>query len=195
MPVYHSSGAIPPKRHTQFRKPDGTLYAEELVSTEGFSSLYSLVYHAYPPTIVKTLGEPYSVEPKIAREKHLKHTSLIGFNVQPEDDYLQSRKPVLVNSDLHISLAAPRQSMTDYFYKNSQADEVVFIHEGTGTLKTGFGNIKFGYGDYLVIPRGTIYQMEFDGTANRLFIIESFSPIRAPKRYRNQYGQLMEHSP
>ncbi|XHR95722.1 homogentisate 1,2-dioxygenase [Mucilaginibacter sp. UC70_90] len=120
---------------------------------------------------------------------------MIGFNVQPENDYLQSRKPVLVNSDLHISLAAPRQSMTDYFYKNSQADEVVFIHEGTGTLKTGFGNIKFQYGDYLVIPRGTIYQMEFDGPANRLFIVESFSPIRPPKRYRNQYGQLMEHSP
>ena len=107
MPVYHKLGKIPPKRHTQFRKPDGTLYAEELVSTEGFSSLYSLVYHAYPPTIVKTLGEPYSVEPKIAREKHLKHTSLIGFNIKPEDDYLKSRKPVLVNSDLHISLAAP----------------------------------------------------------------------------------------
>ena len=119
MPIYHTLGKIPPKRHTQFRKPDGTLYAEELVSTEGFSSLYSLVYHAYPPTIVKELGEPYSVEPKIAREKHLKHTSLIGFNVQPEDDYLQSRKPVLVNSDLHISLAAPRKSMTEYFYKNS----------------------------------------------------------------------------
>ena len=189
MPFYHKSGQIPPKRHTQFRKPDGSLYAEELVSTEGFSSLYSLVYHVYPPTIVKTLGEPYSVEPKIAREKHLKHTSLIGFNIKPEDDYLQSRKPVLVNSDLHISLAAPRKSMTDYFYKNSQADEVIFIHVGSGTLKSGFGNIKFEYGDYLVIPRGTIYQFEFDSEDNRLFIVESFSPIRSPKRYLNQYGQ------
>ncbi|WP_246230112.1 hypothetical protein [Mucilaginibacter humi] len=148
MPSYHTLGKIPHKRHTQFRKPDGTLYAEELVSTEGFSSAYSLIYHAHPPTMVKELGEPYSVEPKIVREKHLKHTSLIGFNIKSEDDYLQSRKPVLVNSDLHISLAAPRKSMTDYFYKNSQADEVVFIHEGTGTLKTGFGNIKFAYGDY-----------------------------------------------
>ncbi|WP_374948688.1 homogentisate 1,2-dioxygenase [Mucilaginibacter sp.] len=195
MPIYHTLGTIPHKRHTQFRKPDGSLYAEELVSTEGFSSLYSLVYHAYPPTIVKELGEPYSVEPKIACEKHLKHTSLIGFNIQPEDDYLKSRKPVLVNSDLHISLAAPRKSMTDYFYKNSQADEVIFIHVGTGTLKTGFGKIKFEYGDYLVIPRGTIYQLEFDSEDNRLFIVESFSPIRSPKRYRNAYGQLMEHSP
>jgi homogentisate 1,2-dioxygenase len=172
MPVYHTLGSIPHKRHTVFRKPDGKLYAEELVSTEGFSSLYSLVYHTHPPTIVKSLGEPYSVEPKIAREKHLKHTSLIGFNIKPADDYLESRKPVLVNSDLHISLAAPRKSMTDYYYKNSQADEVIFIHEGTGTLKTGFGKIKFAYGDYLVVPRGTIYQMEFDDEKNRLFIME-----------------------
>jgi homogentisate 1,2-dioxygenase len=120
MPIYHSLGQVPPKRHTVFRKPNGELYAEELVSTEGFSSLYSLVYHTHPPTLVKSLGEAYSVEPKIAREKHLRHTSLIGFNIKPEDDFLKSRKPVLVNSDLHISLAAPRKSMTDYFYKNSQ---------------------------------------------------------------------------
>jgi homogentisate 1,2-dioxygenase len=195
MPIYHTLGSIPAKRHTVFRKPDGNLYAEELVSTEGFSSLSSLVYHCYPPTIVKSLGETYSVEPTIAREKHLKQTSLIGFNIKPEDDYLESRKPVLVNSDLHISLAAPRKSMTDYYYKNSQADEVIFIHKGSGTLKTGFGNITFKYGDYLIVPRGTIYQFDFDNEENRLFIIESFSPIRTPKRYRNQYGQLMEHAP
>ena len=195
MPVYHKLGQIPAKRHTVFRKPDGNLYAEELVSTEGFSSLYSLVYHCHPPTIVKHLGEPYSVEPKIAREKHLKHTSLIGFNIQPADDFLDSRKAILVNSDLHIVLAAPRKSMTDYFYKNSQADEMIFIHEGSGKLKTGFGEIKFAYGDYLIIPRGTIYQIEFANEQNRLFIVESFSPLRAPKRYLNQYGQLMEHAP
>jgi homogentisate 1,2-dioxygenase len=195
MPIYHTLGKIPAKRHTVFRQPNGKLYAEELVSTEGFSGMYSLVYHTHPPTIVKELGTPYSVEPKIAKEKHLRHTSLLGFNIKPEDDYLKSRKPVLVNADLQISLAAPRNSMTDYFYKNSQADEVIFIHKGTGTLKTGFGKIKFSYGDYLVVPRGTIYQMEFDDDNNRLFIIESYSPIRFPKRYQNQFGQLMEHAP
>jgi homogentisate 1,2-dioxygenase len=195
MPIYHSLGQIPQKRHTAFRKPDGTLYAEELVSTHGFSSLYSLVYHCHPPTIVKTLGEPYSVEPKIAREKHLRHTSLLGFNIKPEDDFLKSRKPILVNSDLQISLASPRQSMTDYFYKNSQADEIIFIHEGSGELRSGFGTIKFGYGDYVIVPRGTIYQILFDGPDNRLFIVESFTPIRFPKRYLNEVGQLMEHSP
>jgi homogentisate 1,2-dioxygenase len=195
MPIYHSLGQIPAKRHTVFRKPDGALYAEELVSTEGFSSMYSLVYHTHPPTIVKELGTPYSVEPKIAREKHLRHTSLLGFNIKPEKDYLESRKIVLVNSDLQISLAAPTESMTTYFYKNSQADEVLFIHKGSGTLKTGFGKIYFKYGDYIVVPRGTIYQIDFNDADNRLFIIESFSPIHFPKRYQNKYGQLMEHAP
>lgn len=195
MPIYHKLGQIPHKRHVVFRKPDGKLYAEELVSTEGFSNVYSLIYHCHPPTIVKELGEPYSVEPKIAREKHLKSTSLKGFQIKPEDDYLKSRKPVLVNSDLHISLAAPRKSMTDYFFKNSQADEMIFVHVGSGTLKTGYGKIKFEYGDYLIIPRGTIYQMEFNDENNRLFIVESFTPITSPKRYRNNVGQLLEHSP
>ena len=195
MPIYHTLGQIPAKRHTVFRKPDGALYAEELVSTEGFSSMYSLVYHTHPPTIVKELGTPYSVEPKIAREKHLRHTSLLGFNIKPQKDYLESRKIVLVNSDLQISLAAPTESMTTYFYKNSQADEVLFIHKGSGTLKSGFGKIYFKYGDYIVVPRGTIYQIEFNDADNRLFIIESFSPIHFPKRYQNKYGQLMEHAP
>ncbi len=195
MPFYVKQGQIPMQRHTVFRKPDNTLYAEELVSTHGFSSLYSLVYHCHPPTLVKQIREPYDVSPKIARDKHLKHTSLKGFQVQAKDDYLESRTPVLVNQDLHISLAAPRRSMDDYFYKNSQADEIVFIHQGSGRLKTGYGNIPFKYGDYLVIPRGTIYQMEFEGQDNRLFIVESFSPVRTPKRYRNEFGQLMEHAP
>jgi homogentisate 1,2-dioxygenase len=195
MAIYHHLGQIPSKRHTVFRKPNGELYAEELVSTHGFSSTYSLVYHCHPPTLVKKIGEPYSVIPTVAREKHLKHTSLKGFQVKPEDDYLKSRKPVLVNQDLHISLAAPRKSMQDYFYKNSQADEVLFIHEGSGVLKTGYGQIPFEYGDYLLIPRGVIYQIHFHTEKNRLLIVESFSPVRTPKRYRNEFGQLMEHSP
>ncbi|MGN5953254.1 homogentisate 1,2-dioxygenase [Sphingobacterium lactis] len=195
MPIYHHLGEIPEKRHTVFRKPDGELYAEELVSTHGFSSVYSLVYHCYPPTLVKAIRDPYDVSPKIAREKHLKHTSLKGFQVKPKADYLESRVPVLVNQDLHISLAAPMESMKDYFYKNSQADEVIFIHEGSGKLLTGYGEIPFKYGDYLVIPRGVIYQLEFDSSDNRLFIVESFEPIKTPKRYRNEFGQLMEHAP
>lgn len=195
MPIYHHLGQLPSKKHIVFRKDNGDLYAEELVSTHGFASAYSLVYHCYPPTIVQQIGNPINIAPKIGREKHLRHTSLKGFQVAPVNDYLESRKPILVNNDLYISLAAPRQSMLDYFYKNSQADEIIFIHKGSGVLKTGYGEISFSYGDYLVIPRGIIYQLVFHGTENRLFIVESFSPVRTPKRYRNEFGQLMEHAP
>ncbi len=195
MPQYFSLGKIPHKRHTIFRKPDGGLYAEELVSTHGFSSVYSLIYHCHPPTIVKELAEPISVEPKIAYKRFLRHQSFQGNNVPPEDDYLEARKRILINDDLHISLAAPRKSMTDYFFKNADADEMVFIHEGSGTLKSIYGSIDFSYGDYVIIPRGTIYQMQFNSESNRLFIVESFSPIETPKRYRNAYGQLEEHAP
>ena len=195
MPFYNKSGNIPEKRHIQFRKPDGTLYHEELFSTEGFSNTYSLLYHLYPPTKIKQVGEAYSVEPKVVLSKQLKHRSLKGFKIKPVDDYLESRKAVLVNSDLHISLAAPRKSMTDYFYKNVDADEMIFVHEGTGTLKTMYGDIPFEYGDYVIIPRGTLYQITFNDENNRLLIVESFSPIEFPKRYMNRVGQLMEHSP
>ncbi|MCX6292491.1 MAG: homogentisate 1,2-dioxygenase [Bacteroidetes bacterium] len=195
MPHYFSLGNIPHKRHTQFRKPDGNLYAEELVSTHGFSSVYSLIYHCHPPTMIKAVGESYSVVPKIAFQKSLRHESFEGFDIKPADDFLESRVPVLVNNDLHISLAAPRKSLTGYFYKNADADEVIFVHEGTGTLKTIYGSIEFGYGDYLVIPRGTIYQVQLNTADNRLLIVESFSAIETPKRYRNQYGQFEEHSP
>ncbi len=192
---YYKLGKIPQKRHTQFRKPDGSLYHEQLFSTEGFSDAYSLLYHANPPTQIVQVGDPISVAPKTIHDKQLKHRSLMGFQTKPEADYLKSRKPVLVNDDCKIVLAAPTQSMTDYFFKNADADEVIFIHEGTGTLKTMYGNLKFEYGDYVVVPRGTIYQMEFDDENNRLFIVESNSPIVTPNRYRNQFGQLMEHSP
>lgn len=195
MAHYYTLGKIPHKRHTQFRKPDGGLYSEQLFSTEGFSDDYSLLYHCHPPTqIIKTEAQ-VDVSPQIAEEKMLQHRCFEGFHIKPVKDFLQSRIPVLVNSDCHIVLAAPQQSMTDYFYKNTDADEMIFVHEGSGTVKTQYGELPFGYGDYIVLPRGTIYQIEFSDENNRLFIVESFSPLRFPKRYMSKYGQLMEHAP
>jgi homogentisate 1,2-dioxygenase len=195
MAHYISRGQIPEKRHTQFRNADGKLYSEELVSTEGFSSDYSLLYHIHPPTEILATDPPVKIELGVHEEKMLKHRSLEGFKLNPEDDYLVSRKPVLVNRDVHISLAAPRQSMSGYFYKNADADELIFVHEGNGILTTVYGALKFSYGDYIHVPRGTIYQIGFETTVNRLFIVESFSPIRYPKKYISKYGQLLEHSP
>ncbi|MDQ3192837.1 MAG: homogentisate 1,2-dioxygenase [Bacteroidota bacterium] len=195
MSVYHKLGNIPHKRHTIFTKPGGGYYYEQLFGTEGFHGNASLLYHTHRPTMVKEILSSYDVSPKIADPKNLKSLRLKGFDIPAEDDFLKSRKALLVNNDLHLGLAAPRKSMKDYFYKNTDADELLFIHKGTGRLRTLVGSIEFVYGDYLVIPRGMIYQIEFDTEDNRLLFVESFSPIYTPKRYRNEFGQLLEHSP
>lgn len=195
MAYYYKSGNIPPKRHIQFRKVDGSLYSEQVFSTEGFSDDYSILYHCHPPTQIIKTDTPIDVAPIIAEEKMLKHRSFEGMNIKPVNDYLQSRIPVLVNNDCHMVLAAPQKSMQDYFFKNADADEVIFIHEGSGKLLTQYGELSFSYGDYLVLPRGTIYQITFNDSNNRLLIVESFSPIRFPKRYMSKHGQLLEHSP
>ena len=195
MPFYHQLGKIPHKRHTIFKKPNGDLYYEQLFGTIGFDGMSSNLYHEHRPTQVKEIRGQYSVAPKIAKANNITSYKLRGFQVAPEDDYLESRKVVLTNSDCNIILAAPKKSQEAYFYKNTDADEVIFIHKGSGTLRTHMGNLTFSYGDYLVIPRGMIYKIEFDTEDNRLFIVESYQPIYTPKRYRNWFGQLMEHSP
>ncbi|MDF3027850.1 MAG: homogentisate 12-dioxygenase [Fluviicola sp.] len=195
MPFYYNLGKIPPKRHTQFRKESGDLYYEQLFGTEGFHGFSSLLYHVHRPTMVRSVKEFKDLTPVPAVNKNITSRMLKGFNVTPKDDFLESREIVLFNNDLNIALAAPKKSMESYFYKNADADEVIFIHEGSGKLRTMLGNIPFSYGDYLVVPRGMIYQMEFETEKNRLFIVESFSPIYTPRNYRNKFGQLLEHSP
>ena len=195
MPVYHKLGKIPPKRHTQFEKPGGGLYYEQLFGTIGFDGMSSLLYEIYRPTMVSQIGKTIDVSPKIGVAKNMTARLLKGFEVKPAKDFLESREPLLVNNDIIIGLAAPQSSLTSYFYKNADADELLFIHQGSGTLRTLLGNIPFEYGDYLVIPRGMIYRIEFDSPDNRLLYAESFHPIYTPKRYRNWFGQLLEHSP
>ncbi|WP_396170834.1 homogentisate 1,2-dioxygenase [Flavobacterium sp.] len=195
MPFYRKLGNIPDKKHTIFKSEKGDFYYEELFGTIGFDGMSSLLYHTQRPTQVKTIIKSYDVSPKIAVEKNMKSLSLAGFKISPTDDYLESRKIILANSDCYIALAAPKKSLRDYFYKNTDSDEVIFIHKGSGKLRTHLGNIKFEYGDYLVIPRGIIYQVDFDTEDNRLFVVESKSPVYTPKRYRNWFGQLLEHAP
>jgi homogentisate 1,2-dioxygenase len=195
MPIYHQLGNIPYKRHTVFEKPNGGIYYEQLFGTEGFSGTSALLYHVHRPTMIQSIGTPVDVSPVAAIDKNISPYMLQGFQSAPKEDFLESRNVVLFNNDLHISVAAPQKSMTEYFYKNADADEVIFVHEGTGTLRTMVGNLKFGYGDYLIIPRGMIYQISFDSNNNRLLIVDSFSPVETPKRYRNEFGQLLEHSP
>ncbi len=195
MPIYHHLGNIPQKRHTVFKSPQGDFYYEQLFGTEGFNGHSSLSYHIHRPTQVKEIIKSYSVQPKIAIDKNIKSLLLKGFEIKPTADFLESRKTVLLNSDCQIGLAAPTESLTKYFYKNADADELIFIHKGKGKLRTFMGNINFEYGDYLVIPRGMIYQIEFETSENRLFYVESFAPYYTPKRYKSSSGQLLEHSP
>lgn len=195
MPIYHKLGNFPQKRHIVFQSPEGKHYYEQLFGTEGFSGHSSLLYHVHRPTQVKEILKSYSVQPKIAIDKNIKSLLLKGFEIKPTADFLESRKTVLINGDCSIGLAAPTESLTKYFYKNADADEMIFIHKGKGKLKTFMGNINFEYGDYLIIPRGMIYQIEFETKENRLFYVESFAPYYTPKRYKSSSGQLLEHSP
>ena len=195
MPIYHKLGSIPPKRHTQFRKSDGGLYYEQLFGTIGFDGMSSLLYHIHRPTIIRSVDQPVDVRPVLSCPHNITPRRLMGFDVPFTDDYLDSRTPLMANNDLVLGLAAPKGSMTDYFYKNADADELVFVHRGSGTLRTQLGNIPFVSGDYLLIPRGMIHQFEFKEGENRLLYIEASSPLYTPKRYRNHFGQLLEHSP
>jgi homogentisate 1,2-dioxygenase len=195
MSRYHQLGKIPHKRHTTFKKEDGSLYQEELFGTAGFIGMSSLIYHLYPPTVVSEIKQVQDLSPKIAVEKNMKALSFKGFSLQPEEDFIKSRKILFVNKDLKIGLAAPKSFSKDYFYRNSDSDEMLFIHIGSGKLRKMYGELNFKYGDYLIIPRGTTYQIDFDTEDNRILFIESASPITTPSRYRNNYGQLLEHSP
>ncbi len=195
MSRYHSLGSIPPKRHTTFEKPEGGLYQEELFGTAGFVGMSSLIYHVHPPTVVSEVRKVKDLTAKIGIEKNMKALSFKGFSLPQIDDYIESRKILFVNNDLKIGLAAPKSFSKDYFYRNSDSDEMLFIHVGSGKLRTMYGSIDFKYGDYLIIPRGTTYQIDFDTKDNRILFIESASAITTPKRYRNNYGQLLEHSP
>ena len=195
MPRYHKLGKIPHKRHTTFKKPTGGYHYEELFGTIGFDGMSTLLYHIHRPTQVMDILGSYSVEPKIAVEKNMKAYLMDAFQAPKIADLLKSRLSILINNDLNIMLSAPTNKEEDYFYKNTDGDEIIFIHKGSGTLRTFIGNIKFKEGDYLVIPRGMIYKMKFDTNENRHFVVESYNPVYTPKRYRNYFGQLLEHSP
>lgn len=195
MPVYHKLGKIPAKRHIQFRKEDGNLYYEQLFGTIGFDGMSSLMYHVHRPTIIKEMGEVLDLRPEIAVQHNIMPRRLHGFKLGQKADYLESRVPLMVNKDVVFGLAAPSESLRTYFYKNADADELLFVHRGKGVLRTQLGNIPFEYGDYLLIPRGIIYQIDFETSDNRLLYLEAFSPLYTPKRYRNWFGQMLEHSP
>ena len=192
MPFYQKRGEIPNKRHIQFRDNSGNLYWEELISREGFSHMYSNVYHIHPPTGVETVGELKKIDLKATDQTH-RHHHIRTANLDSKGDAISSRIPLFFNSDVVISKAHVNESM-DSLYRNGNADEVLFIHTGSGKLKSNFGNLALTPGDYVVIPRGVIWQIDVKEDM-RILVTESSAPIETPTRYRNKFGQLLEHSP
>ncbi len=184
---------MPHKRHIQFRRADGGLYAEELFSTKGFESVYSLLYHERPPTAtleVRAWQRPVFAflpnEP--LRNRHLRTDRL-----NTTGDAITARVPMLGNKDLTVSVAPVTQGM-EYFYRNVGGDELLFVHHGEGVLESLFGELAYRANDYVIIPCGTTYRLQ-PSTSTRLLVHESAGLIEIPKRYRNEFGQLEEHAP
>jgi len=194
---YVAHGSIPRQRHTQHRAQDGALYAEELFGVEGFTGRSSLLYHLVPPTRTHRIEPGATIELEEADDGYHHHRLIDAAAVEPAGDAITGRIPLFFNSDVVMGVVRPAQSMPDgVFYRNGEGDEMLFVHEGTGVLDTNFGPLRYRPGDYLVIPIGTTWRLEPDvGSEQRMLYLECPSEIEAPKRYRNDYGQLLEHAP
>lgn len=192
MPFYQTRGLVSPKRHTVFKRSLNTIYYEELISREGFSSMYSNVYHLRMPTKILELGDIYPFIIKKINTKH-KARHIKTQNIPDKGDIIYDRIPLLFNDDVIIHKAHVTQSM-DSFYRNAHFDEVLYIQSGNGQLFTNFGHLEVKSGDYIIIPRGVIWQLEINNNI-RCLVVESRSPIETPSRYRNKFGQLLEHAP
>jgi homogentisate 1,2-dioxygenase len=195
MTYYFKLGLLPPKRHTQFRQPNGALYHEELIGMQGFSGVQSLLYHLRPPTQIQAIlagdSQALDFEPiSPLRPRHLRTAAI------PEGgDAIVARRPLLANADLCFSIARPTEPM-NYWYRFAHGDEVLFIHEGHGQLETQFGSLPYRSGDYLVIPAGVLWRiLPTMGISQRMLAIEVWGHLEPPQRYLNHSGQFLEHAP
>lgn len=193
MPYYVSRGQIPSKRHTQFRSPSGTLYSEEVFGTRGFSGIASILYHVKAPTAVGAVYGPEPINYDPEPQGPLRHRHFFTRGIVTRGDMVSARKYLLKNDDVALGAGVASESMTA-FYKNGDGDELLFIHEGSGTLRSTFGTLSLQPGDYVVIPAGTTYQILVQHPL-RFVVFEATGPIEIPSRYRNEYGQLLEHAP
>ena len=192
MPFYQKRGEIPSKRHIQFANKKGSLYWEELVSRGGFSNIYSNIYHTYPPTAIKSVGKFQEHKINEHFQTHRPH-HIFTSQLNSDGHYLSSKTPLFYNSDITISKAHITQSMK-YLYRNGREDEILFVHSGSGKFNSNFGTMNIAKGDYIIIPKGVIWQLDIHEKTH-ILVIESKEPITTPVRYRNQFGQLLEHAP
>ncbi len=194
MPRYVQLGQVPQKRHTVFRRPDGGLYSEQLLGVHGFAGMQSIAYHINMPTRVAKWEPKGSVSPAYLEHEPLRHRHLKTKLMTPKGDPITGRIALMGNSDVIWQQAWASEPM-EYFYKNADGDDLIFMHDGSGVLESMYGDVPYGPGDYLVIPRGTIYRIRMNQTPQRMIIIQSTGHMETPKRYRNHYGQMLEHAP
>ena len=195
MPFYHTLGQIPRKRHIVFRRPDGGLYAEELMGHEGFTGTSSLLYHVYPPTTVKRVARCKETKYEADPDQTLRHRHFLTSRIRSGGSPTLDRVPLLFNQDVAMLYVEPDKA-DPHAYRNAQADEVVYVSEGSGTLETVFGDLPYRRGDYLVIHRGIAHRYRMDpGVKQKFLVMESRGHVRWPKRYRNEFGQLIEGAP
>ncbi|MEO6778475.1 MAG: cupin domain-containing protein, partial [Gemmatimonadaceae bacterium] len=196
MPVYHTLGEIPRKRHIAFRKPGGGLYAEELMGHEGFTGTSSLLYHTHPPTTVKSVRRVKETKLEEDPDITLRHRHFLTSHAHRGGSPTMDRIPLLFNQDVAMLYVEP-DAEDEHFYRNGQADELVYVSKGSGVLESVFGELPFGEGDYLVIHRGITHRYRFNNDSDqlKLLVMESRGHVRVPKRYRNEFGQLMEGAP
>ncbi|MBI4553343.1 MAG: homogentisate 1,2-dioxygenase [Candidatus Latescibacteria bacterium] len=191
---YVRLGTLPPKRHLQFRQPDGTLYAEQVFGTRGFSGPSSILYHIHLPTQVAAFERLTDIRPRTLPEEPLRHRHLKTQTLPARGNAVSGRVPLFFNEDVSLFYAHTAETMP-FLFKNADGDELLYVHQGSGRLESMFGTLPYQAGDYLIIPRGTIYRLVEDTTGMRLFVVEARSAIEVPRRYRNEYGQLLEHAP
>ncbi|HEU0335287.1 MAG TPA: homogentisate 1,2-dioxygenase [Gaiellaceae bacterium] len=194
MPFYQQRGELPRKRHIQFRE-NGTLLTEEVMGLEGFTGNESILYHLHSPCRVKELGSfTPIVRDEWVPDAHA-HRLLGTYGVAAGGDPISGRRLLMWNDDVEISLCRPDTAM-EYFFRNGEGDELIFVHEGRGTLETIFGDLPYRDGDYVVVPRGTTYRFApEEGSEQRYLVFETPGLVEVPTRYRNEYGQLLEGAP
>jgi homogentisate 1,2-dioxygenase len=200
MPSYVRVGEVPRKRHTVFRHEDGRLRPEQLVGNMGFVGPSSLLYHRRPPTTVVASRVLARVERTRAADEGLRLRHFFTGRLSPGPDPVRQRVPLLFNDEVALSLAAPGAAAAgsaggDSFYRNADGDEILYVAQGGGVLESQLGCLPYRRGDYLVVPRGILYRLRPDASPQRLLVIESRGFVRTPRRYRNEYGQHLEHSP
>ena len=196
MPIYHTLGSVPRKRHIAFRKPGGGIYAEELMGHEGFTGTSSLLYHIYPPTTVKAAKRLRETKWEADDDNALRHRHFRTAQIKPGGSPTLDRTPILFNADIAMSYVEPDEHDA-HFYRNAQADEIVYVAKGRGVLESVYGDVPFGVGDYLIIHRGILHRYKLDLNAGpvKFLVMESRGHVRWPKRYRNEFGQLKEGAP